>query len=168
MTHGQFDQFADVIFSQNGIFAGTEAGLEPGLAKHDTVQTTAAPDGVHNAMDCRGCGRPVDVVISYPEMVALKYRVPPQAAFAGTAAQVNTEYRWSAPHGAFYPMLTCSSCHMPCAPLVTPEEAEQHLAQARANGWIAAKNEAQLAQVAHARSEQWRSAIVRTPNPGFR
>ena len=158
-----FDVFADVINSNNGIFATEQAGLEPALTNFDSTTTVPAADGVHITMYCRGCGRSVDCTLGYHELVAIKYRCPPQAAYQGTPAAVTTEYAWSAPHGAFYPRATCSSCQHFVAPLVTPEEAEKHLQAARANGWIRPEFEAQLARLASERAAPYRAQLVHAP-----
>lgn len=158
-----YDAFGDILADNTGIFAAEAAGLEPALKNFDSTQTVAMPDGVHITMYCRSCGRTVDVTIGYHELVAMKYRCPPQAAYAGTRAEVQTQYGWSAPHGAFYPQTTCSSCGAFCAPLVTPDEAERHLQTARANGWIRPETEAQLAQLAAQRAAPYRQSILQAP-----
>jgi predicted component of type VI protein secretion system len=163
MANIDYDVFADVINGNNGIFAEEAAALEPGLSKYDSAHTVAAPDGVHINMFCRGCGYPKDVTLGYHEMVAIKYRCPPQAAYQGTNAAVNTQYGWSAPNGAFYPKVGCTSCGTPCAPLITPEEAEKHLATARANAWISPQDETQLAHMAASKSAPYRAQIVQAP-----
>jgi len=163
MSTIEFDAFADIVNDQNGIFAEEAAALAPALTNFDSTQTVAQPDGVHITMYCRGCGRTVDVTVGYHEMVAMKYRCPPQAAYQGTRAAVSTEYAWSAPHGAFYPRTTCSGCGHFCAPLITPDEAERHLQQARANGWIRPDMEADLARLANDNSAAYRQQIVQTP-----
>ena len=165
MANIDYDVFADVINGNNGIFAAEQAGLEPALTNFDSTQTVPAPDGVHITMYCRGCGRTVDITLGYHEMVAMKYRCPPNAAYKGTRADVHTEYSWSAPHGAFYPKTTCSGCGHFCAPLVTPEEAEKHLQTARANGWLRPEFEAELAHLAAQRAAPYRAQLVQTAAP---
>lgn len=163
-----YDAFGDVINEQNGILSRETAALEPALTNFESAKTVAQPDGVHITMYCRGCGRTVDVTLGYHEMVAMKYRCPPQAAYQGTRAAVSTDYAWSAPHGAFYPRTTCSGCGHFCSPLVTPEEAEKHLQSARANGWLRPEFEAELAQLASQRAVPYRAQIVQQVPGGGR
>lgn len=165
MSGNEFDAFSDIVNNDTGIFGAEAAGLAPALRNFDNAQTAAAQDGLHVTMYCRGCGRTIDVCFGYHELVACKYRCPPQAAYQGTQFAVATEYKWSAPHGAFFPVTGCASCQTPCSPLITPDEAETHLARARANGWIDPRIEQQLAVRAAEAAKPYRAQLVQTGHP---
>lgn len=162
MREEDYDAFGDVINKNNGIFGTEAAALEPALTNFENATTTGMPDGIHVTMYCRGCGRTVDVTFGYHELVAIKYRCPPHAAYQNTQLAVGTEYRWSAPHGAFYPMATCGTCSGLCSPLITPDEAERHLQKARANGWINPTVEQQLSQMCATAAVPYRAQVVQS------
>lgn len=146
------DAFSDMAGGeQNGIFGAEAAALDAGLADFDTAKTTAQPHGVTVQMRCRGCGRTKQLVVEYPELVAIKYNVPPQIAFRGQANIISSPAEWKFSHKnrAWYPNSPCSSCQHPCSPLFTPEEAEMHLAKARRGGWINPVAEKSVSQIAH-------------------
>lgn len=157
------DRFDDILQNNTGIFAADASALEPGLKNFDSAQTVPANDGVHITMYCRGCGGTRALTLGYHEMVAIKYRCPPQAAYPGTQAAVNTEYGWAAGQGAFYPKVPCPACQNPLAPLITPDEAERHLATARANGWIEPNIEARLSALAKKNSAAYQAQLTHTP-----
>jgi hypothetical protein len=156
----EHDNFADLIHQSTGIFGGTDAniaGPEGGLQSFDKPTTTVTPEGVAVGMSCRGCGRPAQLVVEYPELVAIKYGVSPLIAYQGiTPAPVREpiDWRYSASQQGWFPVKTCAWCHTLCAPIFTPEEADAHLGRARRNGWTREDAEKALSMIAYRAAEQ--------------
>lgn len=155
MSNDDFDKFGDIINGNNGIFGAESAAMEQGLANFDSARTVATADGVVVEMACRGCGRGVKLTLEYPELVAVKYNVAPHVAFHGKPNIVRNPVAWaySPREQAWWPNYPCSHCRTPCAPLVTPEEAEKHLAKARRNNWINPQGEQYVASIAGAAAQ---------------
>jgi hypothetical protein len=155
MPPDQYDSFGDIINRSDGIFSGNEAniaGQDGGLQAHDTARTQATMEGVAVEMQCRGCPRPLRLTVEYPELVAIKYNVPPQEVFRRYPQYVRgvTEWRYSPSEQAWWPVTRCSGCQNIVGPMFTPEEAEHHLARARRNAWINPAGEQQVSQLAYA------------------
>lgn len=150
----QFDQFGDIINRSDGIFGSDGvniAGQDGGLRAHDSVKTTAKPEGVAVEMQCRGCPRPLQLMVEYPELVAVKYNVPPQEVFRRYPQVVRflTEWKWSQTEQAWWPVTRCVGCQNIAGPMFTPEEAESLLAKARRNGWINPQGEQGVSDMAY-------------------
>jgi hypothetical protein len=149
------DNFSDLIGQSTGIFGGTDAniaGPEGGLQSFDKPSTTPTPQGVAVGMSCRGCGRPAQLMVEYPELVAIKYGVSPLYAFQGMSPPPLSEpieWRYSTSQQGWFPVKTCGWCHTLCAPIFSPEEAEAHLARARRNGWTRQDAEKGLSEIAY-------------------
>ena len=160
----EFDRFGDVINGNNGIFGSDTAAMEQGLVNFDTARTVATAQGVVVEMACRGCGRGVKLTIEYPELVAVKYNVAPHIAFQGQPNILQNPVPWaySPREQAWWPHYPCNHCRTPCAPLMTPEEAEGHLAKARRNRWIDTAGEQYVAGIAsRAAAAQQQQAAAR-------
>lgn len=76
------DDFADVIQKNRGIYGAENATLDDALGELDSVKHKVLPDGVAFEGVCHGCRNGWRYTVEYPEMVALKFRVPPTMAFA--------------------------------------------------------------------------------------
>lgn len=146
----EFDRFGDVINGNNGIFGSDTAAMEQGLINFDTARTVGTAQGVVVEMACRGCGRGAKLLVEYPELVAVKYNVAPHIAFHGKPNILQNPVPWaySPREQAWWPSYPCNHCRTPIAPLVTPEEAESHLAKARRNRWIDPVGEQYVAKIA--------------------
>jgi hypothetical protein len=114
-------------------------------------------------MSCRGCGRGVKLTVEYPELVAIKYSVAPHVAFANQPGVLNSPCQWaySPRERAWWPNYPCSHCRTPVAPLITADEAEKHLAEARRSSWIDPNGEQYCAKVCSAVSQQQQAAAQR-------
>jgi hypothetical protein len=154
------DNFSDVINKSTGIFdqgSASIAGSEGGLTDFERPSTVPQPDGVAVGMSCRGCGRPAELIIEYPELVAIKYNVAPHVAFApqhippGIPAPIvePVEWRYSTSQQAWFPIRLCQWCGTVCAPLISSDEATAHLVKAARNGWTRPDAEKQLSVIAY-------------------
>jgi hypothetical protein len=152
MSADNYDQFGDVINNQAGIFGAGQPNIGDGLHGFETPTTRVVPDGVAVEMDCRKCGSPARITLSFQEMVAVMYNIAPHFAFHGMQQQLGlpgglTEWRYSTGQEAWFPVIACNRCGEALAPLFTPDEAEHHLRKARQNQWINPAGERHVAQV---------------------
>ena len=152
-----FDGFDDVVGGSAGIFDGSTtsiAGTQGGLSSFDSPTTTPRADGVAVGMQCRGCGKPVELVVEYPELVCVKYGISPHPvmnAFPALRGQVAavTQWQYSAANQGWAPMQICQHCHTWLPPIFTPEEADRLLNKARRNGWINIQAEKVISNAAY-------------------
>lgn len=168
----EHDRFADIINKNAGIFGNDGAAMDHALGAFDSAPTRAVEDGVSVHMSCRGCGKPADLKIEYPEIIAVKYNVPPQLAFPqGQAAAPGqrptvvikrpTDWAYSPENRAWWPKIPCQRCGTVLAPMFTPDEAETHLRVARRSQWIDGNGEAYLSQIAQARAGLFHQSMAR-------
>jgi len=157
-----YDAFQDVIEGVNGIFGQEQAALDPGLKKHDSVHAQVSKEGVVLQFSCQGCGKPTQLTIEWPEVVALKYGVNPEIALRGHSSGVNDVARWEfLPHEqSWRPHLKCGGCQFWFPIRVSPDEPERFLASARRRGMINPEGEAGIAQIC-ARAAQAGQAVRR-------
>jgi len=160
----QYDAFGDVINESNGIFsaeASNIAGRNGGLTAHDQAKTVPMQQGVMVIMNCRGCPRPLQITIEYPELVAIKYGVSPHEAFARHPhiVQELTEWRYN-PDQGWWPVRVCPGCRNIAGPMFTFEEAEALLSNARRRNWIHTAGEQGVAAIAHQVANSKRQAQV--------
>jgi hypothetical protein len=154
------DNFSDLIGQSKGIFGGSDAniaGPEGGLESFDKPTTTPTPEGVAVGMSCRGCGRPAQLMVEYPELVAIKYGVSPPTAYRSlpqAPMREVVEWRYSTTQQGWFPIKTCAHCGTLCAPIFSPEEAEAHLGRARRNGWTREQAEKDLSMLAYHVAQQ--------------
>ncbi len=153
----QFDSFGDVVNGSSGIFDGSTtsiAGSDGGLQSFDRPTTTPRMDGVAVGMQCRGCGRPVELLAEYPELVCVKYGVSPHKVFEvypelrGQVAQI-TKWEYSGANQGWAPVQVCPHCRTWVPPIFTPEEADRLLSKARRAGWINVNGEKIISQAAY-------------------
>lgn len=153
----QHDRFADVVDSSAGIFDGSTtgiAGTQGGLTSFDSPTTTSRQDGVAVGMQCRGCGRPVEMLVEYPELVCIKYGISPHLVFQlypqlRRHVQQVTEWQYSQANQGWAPMQPCASCRTWVPPIFTQEEGERLLAKARRSGWITSAGEKEMSDGAY-------------------
>lgn len=159
MNRRDFDAFGDIINEQAGIFGNEQAGLEPGLSKHDAVHAKPTPQGVVLQIACQGCGRPTHMTVEWPEMVALKYGVNPVVAFRQHRGVLNDPTPWEfLPHeGSWRPDLRCRQCKFHFPVRLEPHEPERYLSAARRAGYINPSGENQISQIAAKVASQGKS-----------
>ncbi len=152
-----YDAFEDVIGSYHGVFGDTEPGLDPGLKKYETVQAKPTQQGVVFQLTCQGCGKPTQMLVEWPEMVALKYGVNPAIAFRAHPAILSNPTRWEwlgvakgdrSPEQAWRPEIRCRHCDFHFPLRVSSAEPERFLAAARRAGFINQAGEQQVSQIA--------------------
>jgi hypothetical protein len=151
-----YDAFEDVIGDYNGVFGATEAGLDPGLKKHEDVQVKTTKHGVVFQLSCQGCGKPTQMTVEWPEMVALKYGVNPAIAFRGHSGMIQNPTRWEfrPDEQAWRPDMQCRHCQFHIPLRVSPAEPERFLAAGRRSSYINPQGEQQVAQIAAAAARQ--------------
>lgn len=140
-----YDDFRDIVERNQGVFGDTEASLEPGLRAHDGVQSRVMPEGAAFEFRCDGCGKMRRLILEYPELVALKFRLSPHVAFRGQAAQFcrsPSTWVWAPEEHAWRLKLQCSSCPWHYRLKLSPQEPEQYLARARRENYINRDGEA--------------------------
>lgn len=95
----------------------------PGLRDYNNIQSKVAPEGVQVFLNCRRCNRPKQVVLEWPEVVAL-------AANNGQPGPpiLPRSWQYSPRNHSAYVGLTCQNCHNENAVVVhlTPAEAARH------------------------------------------
>jgi hypothetical protein len=138
-----YDTFTDVINSVNGVFEGAA-----GLKSHDSVKTHITQGGCALVFECQGCGAPTQLLVEYPELVAMKYGVNPAIAFRGTRF-VKQPMSWMyLPHeNAWRPHhLECVKCGFKLPIRIERGECERHLSDARSRGFINPAGEKDVSQ----------------------
>lgn len=139
----KYDTFTDVIQGFNGVFEGAD-----GLKTHDAVNTHITPEGCALTFECQGCGTPTQLMVEYPELVAMKFGVNPAIAFQGTNF-VRTPSSWMyLPHeDSWCPnQMKCRNCGFRFPVRVERMECERHLAAARSRGYIRPQGEKLVSQ----------------------
>jgi hypothetical protein len=143
-----FDDFSDIIGTNNGVFGATEAALDSALEKHDSVETAVMPQGAALEFRCPGCGKMRRLIIEYPELVALKYFVSPHQAFVGHASgwcPTPSTWRFVRDEHKFGLVQKCSFCNFHYPVRLDPNEPEKILAMARRNNLFNPQVEAAVA-----------------------
>ena len=138
----RWDRMEDIVNSSLGIYEGTA------LAEHEQVQTGISPEGVKLSFRCQGCGDTIDMVLEWPEIIALKYGVDPALAYRGRQQIVQTPmpFTFSTKENSWAPMGKCatSNCQWAYGIRIATHEPERWLAQARRSNYIPTQAEAQL------------------------
>jgi len=155
-----YDDFADIVTTNKGVFGDSEAALDPGLKAHDGVEIGILPEGAAFEFRCTGCGKMRRLIIEYAELIALKYFISPHEAFRGPAAgwcQAPTTWRFLPGENHHGLVLRCSMCpyHYPLRLRVN--EPEQFLAAARRQNLIDPRTEQAIATHCNAVSQQRRA-----------
>lgn len=118
------------------------------LSEHDAVVHRVRRDGVALEFACRGCAVPKEVVLEWPEVIALKYGIDPALAFRANPNVIAhpTHFQYNAEEGGWVPDIRCPSCNFGLAVVVAPDEPERWLASARRSNAISPQAEQQLSQ----------------------
>ena len=136
----------DVLNSQQGIFGNDAPTINGGSAMTEfaTARTTPTEQGLVVEMMCESDGRMRSMTIEYPELVAIKYGIQPQAAYGHIVAQGKsvpfltgqlTALGYDQKAKRWFPDGRCS-CGAPLRPLISVAEAEGALRAAQAAPWI--------------------------------
>jgi hypothetical protein len=136
-----YDHFDDIINSREGIFAPGLGAVDDGLKRFDSIESDVTSQGLIIEMACRQCGRPKQLLVEWPEMVALKCMVSPSDAFRTVPALARFASPWRiarVPRGIYWvPEDTkCVHCGGVVQPLVGPDECGRYLAEMRQRGWL--------------------------------
>lgn len=128
------DLFDDMMGDGKGIFAEGVAALDDAFGKHRQVKCTPGPAGVLACFTCDQCGKGRELIAEWPEMIAIKYNVPPQRVLQNLGlVQDITPWLFNTVSKGWQPEARCS-CTNTNAPSFTSQEAEHYLTWARANG----------------------------------
>jgi hypothetical protein len=134
----------DITNSSLGIFETTA------LAEHEQVGTKVGPDGVKLSLRCQGCGNTIDILLEWPEVIALKYGLDPLLAWRGQQRIVETpmQFTFSKDEASWAPMGKCeeANCHWAYGIRIGVHEPENWLGQARRANFLHPQHEAQLSQ----------------------
>jgi len=137
------------------------------LGEHDTVVHRVRRDGVALEFACRGCAVPKEVVLEWPEVIALKYGIDPALAFRNNTNVLSnpTHFQFKSEEGGWVPDLRCPSCDFALAVVVGPDEPERWLASARRSGAINPQSEQQLSQFVAGMANSARSQMQAARQP---
>jgi len=159
MSNDIKDRFEDVIEKTRGLFDGTQAGLEPGLANMESVDSDVTPDGAVYQFRCQGCGNTVQLVVEYPELVALKFKLSPHIAFQGPAARLCPQAsKWLPQHGKWKLQQPCGACSWNLRLELQKNEPEGMLRRARREDYFGGQHEKALSEHCNAIYQRMRSA----------
>jgi hypothetical protein len=139
---GEYD---DIIDAQQGIFGADCGGLCPDVYDNRSkVQVFPGKDGVTFVFSCPRCHLTKQIVVEYPELLAIQFMMSPHIAYNGVGVlQVPVEWSFDQEHKAWYPNVLCSSgtCGQPIPILITTQEANKLTQAAGANGWFPQKKQ---------------------------
>lgn len=150
-----YDEFGDIIGRETGIFNGESAAIAPALQDFDRATTTPMLEGVKVELHCHpiegqgmGCGSTRQLMLEYPELVAIAMGISPHMAFTQQDARmcgIQELVRWShnPKTGQWWPDKRCA-CGTPLRAFITSDEAAAHLKRAGAAGWISPQGTAQV------------------------
>jgi len=153
---GSYDSFGDVVSGHQGIFDGLGGQA---LKTHDSVHSEVTLAGLVLEFYCHGCGKPRQLVVEYPELVALKYGVNPAVAFRGRSDILETPINWRfvAKENSWRPDMTCDGCDFHLFVRIAPSEPGKYIESARQRGFLRPEKEqlysalaSQAAQMARA------------------
>lgn len=154
-----YDTFNDIRHGNAfGIFQGSE-----GLERHERVESNVSVKGLVLQFECQGCGTSTQMLVEYPELVAMKYGVNPAIAFRATPGLLMEPTRWEyRPHeDAWRPEAKCVSCGFNIPLRIARRECERHLATARGRNFINPQVEAQVSQICVVASQRGGQAVRR-------
>lgn len=149
----QWDAFGDILESNTGIFGDAD-----GLKAYDSVKYAYSPEGLNVEMQCRNCGSLKQVLITWPEIIALAHNVSPAEAYSQAAPAFASHWQPTNTNRgviyAWYPTSMNCVCGGQVAPLVQPGECVKHVQQMRARGWMSRPQEQQFSAVCAQMAQQ--------------
>ena len=144
----QFDKFSDIIEREEG---GSLGG--GGLNEFDSVRSVLSKAGLLTEVACRSCGRRKQLMISYPEIIALRVGVSPAQAF-GRVPQLQAHASpWQLvqlPEGLHWmPQgLRCGLCPEGTVYVyLSPDECTVRLSHAKQRGFLSPEDEIQVGRI---------------------
>ena len=154
----RWDRMDDITNSTLGIFETTA------LAEHEQVSAKVSTDGVKLSFRCQGCGDTIDMLLEWPEVIALKYGLDPLLAWRGQQQVVETpmQFTFSKDEGCWAPMGKCGTpnCHWAYGIRIGTGEPEGWLSQARRSQYLHPQAEAQLSQYCDTLARQLRGQMA--------
>jgi hypothetical protein len=118
------------------------------IDEHDQVTHKIRRDGVALTFACRGCATPKELVVEWPEIIALKYGIDPALAYRNMPNIVSspTRYEWSSEESGWMPDLQCKKCEWRLAVVIAPDEPERWLSAGRRTGVVSQASEQKISQ----------------------
>jgi hypothetical protein len=158
MSGDDHDQFNDYNDSQ-GIFSPGLGQVGDGLKCFDDIRHKLSPDGLLVEMACRpstagaGCGKTRQLLVGWPELIAIKCDVSPHDAFRGIPQLAEWASPWrlaNGQEGVFWVPegARCGDCGNLLQPLFSSEECARYILQMRKKGWLNQQDEQSVGQQA--------------------
>lgn len=159
----EYDEFNDIKNEQLGIFGASGTGQDSTLQAHDNVRHKVCEQGVNLEFECPGCGRSTQILVEWPELVAMKYGHNPADVFARYPQVVQTPMSWIFNPGeqAWAPEAKCPHCGFNFCIRMSPGEPESYLKQGRRANWINQVGERQVSQICTAAAQNPGGALQR-------
>lgn len=159
---GDGDYFRDYDGVQ-GMFSPGLGQVDDGLKRFDTITSELSPDGLVVEMACRpstsgaGCGKTRQLIVGWPELVAIKCSISPHDAFRAIPQLAEWASPWRVANGQdgvyWVPeSARCDNCGNLLQPLFSSEECAKYIAQMRKRGWLAQQDEQQVGQICATRA----------------
>ncbi len=160
MTGGDYDRFGDYINDEQGIFSPGTGAVGDGLSKFDGLVFTVRGPGngllahVLVEMACRRCGQPRQVMVEWPEIVAIRVGISPFEAFRSVPSLSRFASNWRVtdlPGEVYwYPEEVRCGCGGFLQPLFTPRECAKHLVDMARKNWLNQQDEKQVGNMCFA------------------
>ena len=140
------DEFNDIKNSSLGIFGGGGPGMESPLKSHDAVQHEVIREGLALEFNCPGCGLTTQLMLEWPELVAMKYGHNPALVFRGHPEFVRDPMSmvWEAGESGWRPEAACRHCGFKFCIRLSSQEPEQALRVGRQRNFINPDGERQV------------------------
>lgn len=147
-----YDQFGDIIGDSSGIFSDGKGAVDDGLKRFDQIVAQVVPEGITVEMSCRSCGRPRQLTVLWPELVALRCNVSPYDAFSRVPQLAAYASRWrvaAVPNGTYWipEGMRCGKCGADVAPQFDPAECAKIIGEMKRRGWLSQQDEVQVGNV---------------------
>lgn len=150
-----YDEFQDVRDANRGIFSDGLGAIDDGFRAHNRVNYSLSQEGLVCELPCGGCGLPYQMMVEWPELVALRVGISPYHAYGAVPQWRQWAAPWSlAPErrvqeaggrGTYWMTegLKCK-CGAMIEVMVSPEEATSYLRKARSKNWLSKQDELAL------------------------
>lgn len=161
----EIDQFDDVITQQRGIFGADAPGMTPALSEHEAQRKVPGPEGVSVQFECARCGGRRLMMVEWPELIALRFGVPPAIAYQraphGLLRGAPLDWKWDANEQVWWPSMPCSNCRSALLVWLTPQEIQQSTDLARSRGFIPPQMEQVCGQLCTGAAQALRAQMGR-------